>query len=116
MQAPGGTTGLIVQSQKVVGSGRSQQVVTEYFVDIPLLRELRELERQAAQESGQWTLRTEVSSDTPPPAQAISQSTTNIVNITSLSTEELQLLRRALQQAPPPAELPPPRAAPSSAP
>jgi ParB-like chromosome segregation protein Spo0J len=52
---PGGTTGLLVRTTKALGSGKSARVIHEYAVDTALLRELREHEKQAAQELGQWT-------------------------------------------------------------
>lgn len=51
---PGGTTGLIVRQYKGVGGGDNFSMVEEYEVDTGLLRELREHEKQAAQELGQW--------------------------------------------------------------
>jgi hypothetical protein len=51
---PGGSTGLLVRTTKSVGSGESARVVHEYAVDTGLLKELRDHERQAAQELGQW--------------------------------------------------------------
>lgn len=51
---PGGTTGLIVKHTKAAGSGETFQLINEYVVDAALLRELREHEKQAAQELGQW--------------------------------------------------------------
>ncbi len=51
---PGGTTGLLVRYYKGLGSGDNFQVVEEYRVDTALLKELREHEKQAAQELGQW--------------------------------------------------------------
>jgi hypothetical protein len=51
---PGGSTGLIVRRLKVIGTGHNQQVVEEYEVDTGTLRELREHEKQTAQELGQW--------------------------------------------------------------
>jgi hypothetical protein len=59
--APGGDTGLLVRQQKALGGGDNFQVVDEFAVDTGLLRELRELEKQAAQELGQWTDRHEYS-------------------------------------------------------
>lgn len=49
---PGGASGLLVRTQKSLGSGPSQQVVDEYAVDTGLLREIRELEKRAAAEAG----------------------------------------------------------------
>jgi hypothetical protein len=54
---PGGRTGLLVRTVKVIGSGESAREVEEYRVDTALLKELRELEKQAATEAGQWSER-----------------------------------------------------------
>lgn len=51
---PGGTTGLIVRQLKSIGVGAHNREVEEFVVDTGLLREIRELEKQAAQELGQW--------------------------------------------------------------
>lgn len=53
--APGASTGLLYKTIKVVGSGKDQYEVEEWAVDTGLLREMREHEKQAAQELGQWT-------------------------------------------------------------
>lgn len=52
---PGGKTGLLVHQQKMIGAGPSAQIIDEYQVDTGLLREMREHEKHAAQEMGQWT-------------------------------------------------------------
>jgi len=52
---PGGRTGLIVKDYKTVGAGESATVMPIYSVDTALLKEIREHEKQAAQELGQWT-------------------------------------------------------------
>ncbi len=52
---PGGDTGLLVHNVKGVGKGEDFQLIDLYEVDTGLLREIREHERQAAQELGQWT-------------------------------------------------------------
>jgi hypothetical protein len=52
---PGGDTGLVVRQVKGIGKGQYFRVVEEYAVDTALLHELRETERQAAQELGQWS-------------------------------------------------------------
>lgn len=54
-EAPGGGTGLLTRQYKVMGSGESATTITEYSVDTGLLREIRELEKQIAQDSGQWS-------------------------------------------------------------
>ena len=51
MTAPGAKTGLMVRSYKQVGRDDFRE---EYTVDIALLKEMREHEKQAAQELGQW--------------------------------------------------------------
>lgn len=51
---PGGKTGLLVRTQKGLGAGESFMVVEEFALDAALLKELREHEKQAAQELGQW--------------------------------------------------------------
>lgn len=51
---PGGTTGLIVKQAKAVASDGGPQSIDDYVVDTALLKELREHEKQAAQELGQW--------------------------------------------------------------
>lgn len=51
----GGNTGLLVRTVKGIGKGEDFQVVEEYQVDTALLREMRETEKQAAIEVGEWT-------------------------------------------------------------
>jgi len=51
---PGGRTGLMVRDVKSVRPGDDAEMVELYEVDAALLRELRETEKQAAQELGQW--------------------------------------------------------------
>ena len=57
--APGGDTGLMVRQVKMIGYGKSMQVVEEYAVDTGLLREIRALHEQTAKELGQWVDRSE---------------------------------------------------------
>lgn len=57
---PGGTTGLVVRTVKKIGSGEDSEIVYEYRVDDGTLAELRQIEKQAAQELGQWTERSVV--------------------------------------------------------
>lgn len=52
---PGGSTGLLVHTVKMIGGGRDATTVDEYAVDVGLLKELRAHEEQAAKELGQWT-------------------------------------------------------------
>lgn len=58
---PGGTTGLVVRKLKMLGSGENATVVEEFEVDTGLLKEIREVEKLAAQELGQWTEKVESS-------------------------------------------------------
>jgi len=60
MVAPGSDTGLLVRKYKSIGSGPATEIVEEYEVDTATLKELREIEKQAAQELGQWVDRTTV--------------------------------------------------------
>lgn len=59
-EAAGGNTGLLVRTQKGLGSGLNFTVVDEFTVDTGLLREMREHSKQVAQECGQLVDRTEV--------------------------------------------------------
>ena len=55
----GGKTGLLVRTVKAVGRGEDFRLIDLFEVDTGLLRELREHERQAAQELDQWAERHE---------------------------------------------------------
>jgi DNA-binding XRE family transcriptional regulator len=55
---PGGRTGLVTRMLKGIGTGENYQVVEVYEVDTASLRELRALQRQAAEELGQRVHRT----------------------------------------------------------
>lgn len=57
---PGGSTGLIVHDVKGVGKGEDFRLIDLYAVDVGLLKELREHEKQAATEVGQWTEKREL--------------------------------------------------------
>lgn len=57
-EVPGGATGLLVRDVKAIGGA----AVELFAVDTGLLRELREHERQAAQELGQWTEKNDLTS------------------------------------------------------
>lgn len=59
----GGSTGLLVRQRKVIGTGENAETVDEYAVDTALLKELREHEKQAAIESGEWLDKTQHSFD-----------------------------------------------------
>lgn len=49
----GGKTGIIIRRYKGVGQGPAAKVVEEFEIDIPAIRELRALQRDAAEELGQ---------------------------------------------------------------
>lgn len=51
--AEGGDTGLLVRKVKSIGSGEYAERVDEYAVDAPMLKEIRELEKQTSEELGQ---------------------------------------------------------------
>ena len=59
--AAGGKTGLLVRTVKMIGSGPNAYEVEEFGFDAALQREMRELEKQAAIESGQWVEKQDVS-------------------------------------------------------
>ncbi len=59
MTGAGSETGLLVRGYKAIGSGEFAEKVEEYSVDTGLIREMRELAKQAAIEMGQWTERGE---------------------------------------------------------
>ena len=72
---PGGTTGLLVpepmllkvqgemgEDGRFIATGESQ-IVYKYAVDTGVLKELRDIEKQAAQELGQWTEKVQHSGD-----------------------------------------------------
>ncbi len=52
--AAGGKTGLLVRQRKMLGGGEFAVEIEEFAIDIAPLRELRDIERQAAIETGQW--------------------------------------------------------------
>jgi hypothetical protein len=51
----GGSTGLLAHDVKAIGSGPLAEKVDVYTFDAALMKEIRETERQAAQELSQWT-------------------------------------------------------------
>jgi hypothetical protein len=52
---PGASTGLLEHTQRSIGTGANAVTIDEYKIDVALLREMRELERQVSQELGEWT-------------------------------------------------------------
>lgn len=53
--APGAETGLMVRREKMIGGGEAAREIVEWAVDVPLLRELRDMEKQAAIEVEEWS-------------------------------------------------------------
>jgi hypothetical protein len=86
---PGGKTGLLVRAVKVIGSGESAREVVEYELDTALLKELRELEKQAAVEAGQWATKSEVRG-----AAASVSVIPDLPQLLALPAEELLRLHR----------------------
>ena len=80
---PGGDTGLLVRRQKLLGRGADAVLVVEYEVDTGTLKELRELEKQAAIEVGDWSEKREVSG-----SMRVQQA------VEHLSDEELERIAR----------------------
>jgi hypothetical protein len=58
-EVAGGTTGLLVRQVKVIGTGEHARTVEEYAVDTGLLSEMRQTEKQMAQEVGDWVDKSE---------------------------------------------------------
>jgi hypothetical protein len=58
---PGGKSGFLVRQFKSIGTGPNARQVEEYHFDAALSREMRELEKQAAQDAGQWSEKQEIS-------------------------------------------------------
>ena len=72
-KVPGGTTGLLSHDVKSVGGGDSATIVDVYEVDTALLKELRETEKQAAIELGQWQEKNENKGDGDNVADAVQE-------------------------------------------
>jgi hypothetical protein len=57
---PGGKTGLLVRTEKIVGVGAGARTIEEFSFDASVVRELRSLHERAAKELGQEVERREV--------------------------------------------------------
>lgn len=77
-RVPGGNTGLLVHNVKGVGKGEDFQLIDLYEVDTGLLRELREHEKQAAQELGQWAEKAIIEDATKPLPSALEAAITAV--------------------------------------
>lgn len=86
---PGGKTGLLVRTQKILGKGQDAQVVTEFAVDTGLLAEMRALEKDAAIEKGEWTEKRDVTKRDEPWT----------LDLTRLSNEQLDQLESLITAA-----------------
>jgi hypothetical protein len=53
-KVPGGQSGFLLKQVKVVGTGLTPKVISEYVPDTALSKEIRALAQQAAEELGQW--------------------------------------------------------------
>jgi hypothetical protein len=56
---PGGKTGIVTKTLKGIGKGEDFQAIEEYRVDTGTIAEIRDVQKQAAEELGQWIKRTE---------------------------------------------------------
>lgn len=88
--AHGADTGLLCQTIRWEGKGDDARAVIEYELDAALLRELREHEKQAAQELGQWSEKREVSGPDGGP-----------ISLTELSTHDLNALGKIARKLDP---------------
>lgn len=60
-EVPGGKSGLLLRKRKSIGWGENTEKVEEYAFDRALVEELREILKHAAQETGEWIDRKEMS-------------------------------------------------------
>jgi hypothetical protein len=51
---PGGDTGFVIRRTRVIGLGAAAEHVTDYVIDTRSMDMFLKIERQAAQEMGQW--------------------------------------------------------------
>lgn len=58
--ARGGDTGLLVKQARMIGSGDNARLITEFEFDAALEKAMRDTEKQAAQECGDWMERQEI--------------------------------------------------------
>lgn len=85
---PGGQTGLLVRTVKSIGAGTNFKEVEEYEFDAALVKAIADVEKQAAQECGQWTERHEHSGDQNNPIQHGHTLRISLEEFKKLSTEE----------------------------
>lgn len=90
---PGGTTGYVVRQLKMIGLGKQAQVVEEHAVDKPTLDALAALEKQTAQELGQWTEKSEVA------AKMAVRTTMDLSGVPAEVLDELERLVGAIAES-----------------
>lgn len=97
---PGGTSGYLVHQVRSLGEGASAD---EYYFDAALAREMREIEKQAAQEAGQWVTRVDgrIEKNVTVKAEIDVKSSTRAIDLSKLNEEELLLLRKIREKATP---------------
>jgi transposase-like protein len=54
MTVPGGTTGLLVRRERMIGTGRNARRIVEWEIDKALIRAMLTTMKQAAREMGEW--------------------------------------------------------------
>jgi Terminase small subunit len=100
--APGASTGLLTRVVKSIGSGKNFKEIEEFRVDTALLRELREVEKQAAIELSQWTEKRDVKMDANVTANAkILAATFTLGELERMMSAGLQVVEQRLQQQQP---------------
>lgn len=93
---PGGTTGTLVRQYKQLGQGPSAITVEEYVFDAAVFKELREIEKHASQELGQWTEKKELSG---PEGGPLAVNSTSVVDPNTLAQTVVILSRIESGQA-----------------
>jgi hypothetical protein len=93
---PGGTTGTLVRQYKQLGQGPSAITVEEYVFDAAVFKELREIEKHASQELGQWTEKKELSG---PEGGPLAVNSTSVVDPNTLAQTVVILSRIESDQA-----------------
>jgi hypothetical protein len=77
----GGDSGLVIKKLNVVGTGRHQRVIEEYQLDTGLITQLLNVDRQAAQELGEWSEKRQISgpNDGPIEVQSAESATEKLI-------------------------------------
>jgi DNA-binding transcriptional MerR regulator len=71
---PGGGTGHLIHQKRAIGQGNNNEIIDEFVFDAVLYHALRETEKQAAMELGQWIeMRQEVTPPPPPIVMALAE-------------------------------------------